>query len=74
MSDRQRRAYDKNQYEANTAEVMRSFEAFGDIKGHFDLVRNRGMLFVTYVRTMQGKLDKMMELTCPFLSVRLSCC
>ncbi|KAH8089824.1 hypothetical protein HD553DRAFT_104208 [Filobasidium floriforme] len=35
-------------YEANTPEVLRSFEAFGEIKSHFDLVRNRGMVFLTY--------------------------
>lgn len=35
-------------YDADSTEVLGSFRAFGDIKSHFDLVKNRGMLFITY--------------------------
>jgi len=44
----------REKYAADSSEVLRSFEAFGDIKHHFDLVSNRGMLFVTYVCRISG--------------------
>lgn len=37
------------QYEADTERLRTQFEAFGQIKTYFDIVRNRGMLFITYV-------------------------
>jgi hypothetical protein len=38
------------QYEANSDEIRRSFEYHGEIKSFFDLIANRGIAFVTYVR------------------------
>ncbi|TFL03345.1 hypothetical protein BDV98DRAFT_381940 [Pterulicium gracile] len=36
------------QYETNSDDVYRRFSAHGDIKTFFDLISNRGMVFVTY--------------------------
>jgi hypothetical protein len=38
------------QYETNTADVRGRFEEHGEVKTFFDLIANRGMIFVTYVR------------------------
>lgn len=38
------------QYETNSQGLRRQFEEHGDIKTFFDLIANRGMVFVTYVR------------------------
>ncbi len=37
------------QYETNSDEVRRQFEEHGEIKTFFDLIANRGMVFVTFV-------------------------
>ena len=37
------------QYETDSNDVRRKFEEHGDIKTFFDLIANRGMVFVTYV-------------------------
>lgn len=37
------------QYETNSDDVRRLFEEHGEIKTFFDLIANRGMVFVTYV-------------------------
>ena len=37
------------QYETNSEDVRRMFEEHGEIKTFFDLIANRGMVFVTYV-------------------------
>lgn len=37
------------QYETNSEDVRRLFEEHGEIKTFFDLIANRGMVFVTYV-------------------------
>lgn len=37
------------QYETNSDDVRRLFEEHGEIKTFFDLISNRGMVFVTYV-------------------------
>ena len=37
------------QYETNSEDVRRLFENYGEIKTFFDLISNRGMVFVTYV-------------------------
>lgn len=37
------------QYETDSSEVRRLFEEHGEIKTFFDLIANRGMVFVTYV-------------------------
>ncbi|KAJ3556492.1 hypothetical protein NM688_g2003 [Phlebia brevispora] len=36
------------QYETNSEDVRRLFEEHGEIKTFFDLISNRGMVFVTY--------------------------
>jgi RNA recognition motif-containing protein len=36
-------------YETNSDDVRRKFEEHGDVKTFFDLISNRGMVFVTYV-------------------------
>lgn len=41
------------QYETNSDDVYRRFSAHGDIKTFFDLISNRGMVFVTYVSLQQ---------------------
>ena len=38
------------QYETPSDDVRRLFEEHGEIKTFFDLIGNRGMVFVTYVR------------------------
>lgn len=38
------------QYEASSPSIRAMFEAFGEIKTFFDLIQNRGMAFVTFVR------------------------
>ncbi|KAL7409413.1 hypothetical protein BDY24DRAFT_220006 [Mrakia frigida] len=35
-------------YDANSQEIKRQFEDFGEIKTFFDLIANRGMIFVTF--------------------------
>ena len=37
------------QYETNSDDIRRMFEEHGEIKTFFDLIANRGMVFVTYV-------------------------
>ena len=37
------------QYETNSEDVRHLFEEHGEIKTFFDLISNRGMVFVTYV-------------------------
>ena len=37
------------QYETDSAFVRRKFDEHGEIKTFFDLISNRGMVFVTYV-------------------------
>ena len=37
------------QYETNSDDVRRLFEEHGEIRTFFDLIANRGMVFVTYV-------------------------
>lgn len=37
------------QYETNSEDVRRMFEEHGEIRTFFDLIANRGMVFVTYV-------------------------
>lgn len=37
------------QYETDSEGVRKQFEEFGEIKTFFDLISNRGMVFVTYV-------------------------
>ncbi len=39
----------RTQYETNSDDVRRLFEEHGEIKTFFDLIANRGMVFVTYV-------------------------
>lgn len=39
------------QYETDSDDVRRKFEEHGEIKTFFDLISNRGMVFVTYVRS-----------------------
>ena len=38
-----------DQFEADSEGLRASFAGFGDIKTYFDLVKNRGMIFITYV-------------------------
>ena len=38
-----------HQYETDSDDVRRKFEEHGEIKTFFDLIANRGMVFVTYV-------------------------
>lgn len=38
------------QYEAQPQGLIQEFDQYGEVKGHFDLVKGRGMLFITYVR------------------------
>lgn len=40
----------ESQYETPSEDVRRLFEEHGEIKTFFDLIANRGMVFVTYVR------------------------
>ena len=37
------------QFEADSDGLRASFAGFGDINTYFDLVKNRGMIFITYV-------------------------
>lgn len=37
------------QYETDSTDVRRKFDEYGEIKTFFDLIANRGMVFVTYV-------------------------
>ena len=47
------------QYETNSDEVRLQFEEHGEIKTFFDLIANRGMVFVTFVsaRHLSAELD-----------------
>lgn len=38
------------QFEADADRLRAAFAGYGDIKTYFDLVKNRGMIFITYVR------------------------
>ena len=38
-----------DQYDASSPEIKRQFQDFGEIKTFFDLIGNRGMIFVTFV-------------------------
>ena len=40
------------QYETSSEDVRRLFEEHGEIKTFFDLIANRGMVFVTYVSAL----------------------
>ena len=40
------------QYEADSDALRVDFERFGPIKSYFDIVKNRGMVFITYVRAL----------------------
>lgn len=45
-----RRSVLSSQYEADSDALRADFERFGQIKTYFDLVKQRGMIFITYVR------------------------
>ncbi|GJJ13433.1 hypothetical protein Clacol_007687 [Clathrus columnatus] len=42
------KSFNVSQYETDSNEVRRRFEEHGEIKTFFDLISNRGMVFVTY--------------------------
>lgn len=44
-------------YEAEADELRTAFEQFGDIKTYFDLVKQRGMIFITYVSPFSGEAN-----------------
>lgn len=41
--------FENKQYETDSDDVRRKFDEHGEIKTFFDLIANRGMVFVTYV-------------------------
>jgi hypothetical protein len=60
------------QYETNSDEVRRQFEEHGEIKTFFDLIANRGMVFVTFVSVrciFSPELDDLAG-----MAVRFTCC
>lgn len=47
------------QYESNSDRIRDKFEEHGEIKTFFDLIKNRGMVFVTYVsRAVTVRLER----------------
>lgn len=42
--------YCVRQYDADSSKIKADFERYGDIKTFFDIINNRGMAFITYVR------------------------
>ena len=58
------------QYETNSDDVRRLFEEHGEIRTFFDLIANRGMVFVTYVSTVSLRGASMLNK----LSVRSASC
>ncbi|KAJ1302739.1 hypothetical protein OPQ81_003051 [Rhizoctonia solani] len=50
-------------YETDSASVRRQFEEFGEIKTFFDLIANRGMVFVTYydVRAAERARERLQD-------------
>lgn len=45
-------------YEARQSDVMNMFSHFGEIKDIFDLIEQRGMVFVTFVRVYSSPKTK----------------
>lgn len=45
-------------YEARQSDVMNMFSHFGEIKDIFDLIEQRGMVFVTFVRVYSSPKRK----------------
>jgi RNA recognition motif-containing protein len=66
--EREAHAYRNRQYGVTGDEIREQFERMGDIKSFFDLISQRGMVFITYVR------DKMISASFKFRRThRLSC-
>ena len=47
-----------SQYEADPEMLRTSFERYGQIKTYFDLLKQRGMVFITYVSRFDPVSDK----------------
>lgn len=66
------------QYETDSDFMRNKFEDFGEIKTFFDLIANRGMIFVTFVSTyyepQHGVTNKTISMTCERQKEPVSIC
>jgi RNA recognition motif-containing protein len=53
-------------YETSSDEVRQKFEDHGDVKTFFDLIANRGMVFVTYVSRGASRRSTCTDMTPQF--------